>query len=123
MARVRDTDEGVCKEICCKEEVIAKTKAALPPEQEVMELAEAFGVLSHKTRLKMLLALAQGELCVCDVAHVVGLSLSATSHQLKTLRQHKLVSYRNDGRMAYYSLNGKGNEVLSLVQGVRSRPK
>jgi DNA-binding transcriptional ArsR family regulator len=78
-------------------------EAQLPPE-----LAEFYKLLGNATRLEILLALAQGELCVCDVAHVLELTVAAISHQLKLLRDQGWFSMRNDGEMAYDRLNSKG---------------
>ncbi len=97
---------GVCAVPCFKEELVAEIKGWLPDDSEVRRVATLHGALADPTRLKILLALSRGELCVCDVSHVIGLSISATSHQLRLLRNLNLVSYRNDGKMAYYSLTG-----------------
>ncbi len=67
-----------------------------------------FAALADKARLKILYALREGqELCVCDVAHVVGTTISTASHHLRKLRNLKLLKYRNDGKMAYYSLKSE----------------
>lgn len=94
-----------CTIPCYKAELVARLQADAPAEPVIDGLADLFGLLADPTRLRMIAALASGEeLCVCDVANVVELSLSATSHQLKKLRQAGIVSHRNDGRMAYYRL-------------------
>ncbi|HEX21634.1 MAG TPA: ArsR family transcriptional regulator [Actinobacteria bacterium] len=69
------------------------------------ELAELFKVLGDPTRIKIIYILSVEELCVCDIAGVLGLSVSAVSHQLRTLRNLKLVKFRREGKMAYYSLD------------------
>ncbi len=97
---------GVCAVRCFKEELVREIKGWLPDDSEVRRVATLHGALADPSRLKILLALSRGELCVCDVSHVLGLSISATSHQLRLLRNLSLVSYRNDGKMAYYSLTG-----------------
>ena len=68
------------------------------------DVTDGFKVLSHPTRVHLLQALSTGELCVCELAEVVGLSMSATSHQLRDLRRLKLVEFRMEGRLAFYSL-------------------
>jgi DNA-binding transcriptional ArsR family regulator len=74
-----------------------------------------FAALADRARLKILYALKDGEeLCVCDVAHVLGTSISTASHHLRKLRDLKLLKYRNDGRMAYYSL--RSDLACTLVQ-------
>ena len=104
-----------CTVPCFNVELVQEIKGTLPEEQSVHAVAALYGALSDPTRLKILYALSKGELCVCDVSHVLGLSVSATSHQLRTLRNLNLVSYRNDGRMAYYSLP-ENSAVLPLIQ-------
>lgn len=98
-----DTPE-VCNVPCFKEELVTKIKTLLPDETEIRQIASMYGALADPSRLRVLLALSHEELCVCDVSHVIGLSISATSHQLRILRNLNLVNYRTDGRMAYYSL-------------------
>ena len=67
-----------------------------------------FAALADGTRLKLLHVLRSGdELCVCDVAHVLGISVSSASHHLRKLRELKILAYRNDGKMAYYSLRDR----------------
>ena len=94
----------VCKTPCFKEELVTQIKTLLPDETEIRRIAALYGALADPSRIRVLLALSHGELCVCDVSHVIGLSISATSHQLRILRNLNLVNYRTDGRMAYYSL-------------------
>ncbi len=96
---------GVCAVPCFKEELVTTIKNWLPDNERVKQVAALHGALGDPTRLKILLALSHGEeLCVCDISHVIGLSVSATSHQLRLLRNLNLVSYRTDGKMAYYAL-------------------
>ena len=109
-----------CGVPCFNVELVQEIKEALPGETDVRAVAVLYGALADPTRLKILYALSKGELCVCDVSHVVGLSVSATSHQLRTLRNLNLVSYRNDGRMAYYSLP-ENSAVLPLIQSALPR--
>lgn len=77
----------------------------MPSEETLEETRVLFAALSDRARLKILCALKNGEeLCVCDVAHVLGTTVSTASHHLRKLRDLKLLRYRNDGKMAYYSL-------------------
>ena len=115
-------ENGVCAVPCFKEELVAEIKGWLPDDVEVRKVASLHGALGDPSRLKILLALSRGELCVCDVSHVVGLSISATSHQLRLLRNLDLVSYRMDGKMAYYSLAGDAF-VLSWIEQSLARRK
>lgn len=75
-----------------------------PPVQDVEDLADVFGLLSEPGRLRLLMALLEGELCVSDLAAVADLSESSTSHALRILRAHRVVTVRRSGRMAYYQL-------------------
>lgn len=75
-------------------------------------MAEFFSALSDPHRLKLLSALAQQELCVCDLAAAVKMGESAVSHQLRILRSHRLVKYRRQGRNVYYSMAEKHIETL-----------
>jgi ArsR family transcriptional regulator len=74
-------------------------------EATLLRLAASFKVLGDPTRTKIISALLQEELCVCDLAALIGISQSAISHQLRVLRNTNLVKYRKDGRIAYYSLD------------------
>jgi len=96
--------EETCRVVCFNEELVATIRGGMLPEEELQDLAEFYKLLGNSSRLKILYALGQGELCVCDLAHVLGLSIPATSQQLKQLRQRGLLRHRSDGRMAYYSL-------------------
>ncbi|MQA05525.1 MAG: metalloregulator ArsR/SmtB family transcription factor [Streptosporangiales bacterium] len=77
----------------------------MPVESDLADTADIFGLLAEPSRLRLLLALLDGELCVCDLAAVTGLTESATSHALRLLRAHRVVSVRRSGRMAYYRLD------------------
>jgi DNA-binding transcriptional ArsR family regulator len=82
------------------------------------ELAETFRTLGDPTRVRMLDALSQSELCVCDLATLIGLSESAVSHQLRLLRNLRLVKARREGRMVFYALDDR--HIITLFrQGLR----
>ena len=83
---------------------VSAVRAAMPAEGDVRDLADVFGLLADPGRLRLLVALLGGELCVCDLAAAAGMSESATSHALRNLRAHRVVTVRRAGRMAYYSL-------------------
>lgn len=94
-----------CETPCDEEELVTRMENELPPAEVLEQIADIFGLLSDGTRLKIISALAvYQELCVCDLSNVVELSLSATSHQLRKLRDAGVVSKRRDGRLTYYSL-------------------
>lgn len=109
---------------CCEVEVIDHVKVerarqALPAPETIATLAETLRALGDRTRLLIVAALAaEDELCVCDLATLVGVSDSAVSHSLRTLRQLRLVRYRKVGKIAYYALDDA--HVAQLVtEGVR----
>jgi len=105
-----------CKVPCFDHDKVGQIKAALAEEeQNLPQLAEFYKLLGNTTRLKILLAMAQGELCVCDIAHVLTLSVAATSHQLKLLRDQGWLRKRDDGKMVYYRLHSE--DLLKALQG------
>ncbi|MCK2218736.1 metalloregulator ArsR/SmtB family transcription factor [Actinomadura sp. ATCC 31491] len=83
---------------------VAAVTDRMPAVQDLADTADVFGLLSDTNRLKLLVALLDGELCVCDLAAVTGQSESAVSHALRLLRAHRIVAARRAGRMAYYRL-------------------
>ena len=83
---------------------VADIRASMPADEQVAELADVFGLLADPGRLRVLVALLEGEMCVCDLAAAAGASESAASHHLRLLRAHRVVKVRRAGRMAYYSL-------------------
>ena len=109
-----------CAIPCFKEKLVKKLKHDLPSDEILEEARVLFSALSDRARLKILFALQGGiELCVCDVAHVLDTSISTASHHLRKLRDLRLLKYRNDGRMAYYSLRNK--EAADLVERICGR--
>lgn len=99
------------------EEIIKKVEETMPPEEEMQDLAEFFKVFGDATRLKILFALLCSEMCVYDIANVIGMSQSAVSHQLRILKQMDLVKNRRDGKTIYYSL-ADSHIVNILNQGL-----
>ncbi len=107
-----------CEITFVNRERIAQVKKRLKPDSTINQLSETFKALGDTTRLKIIYALSQAELCVCDIAALFGLTESAVSHQLRILRNMRLVKYRKDGRMAYYSLDDEHIEGL-FNEGLR----
>jgi len=100
--------DDLCNVPCFKEDLVARLREAMPQDHQLEEARVLFAALADRTRLKVLHALSSGEeLCVCDVAHVLQMSVSAASHHLRKLRDLKILKYRNDGKMAYYSLRDR----------------
>jgi DNA-binding transcriptional ArsR family regulator len=85
-------------------ERVAVVAASMPAHGDVAEVADVFGLLADPGRLRVLVALLEGEMCVCDLAAVAQASESAVSHHLRLLRAHRVVHVRRSGRMAYYRL-------------------
>jgi ArsR family transcriptional regulator, lead/cadmium/zinc/bismuth-responsive transcriptional repressor len=84
---------------------VRSARTAMPSDRMVRALAETFSALSDPTRVRVISALAGEELCVFDLARLLGLTGSAISHQLRLLRGQRLVKYRKEGKIAYYSLD------------------
>jgi len=93
-----------CEVVCCHEDVVESVKGRMPPEDELLDLAELFKVFGDTTRIKILYVLFEAEMCVCDIAEILGMSQSAVSHQLRIIKQAKLIKNRRDGKTVYYSL-------------------
>ncbi|KUO74703.1 MAG: ArsR family transcriptional regulator [Clostridia bacterium BRH_c25] len=87
------------------EEVVVKVRESMPEEETLYDLAELFKVFGDTTRIKILCALFESEMCVCDIAALLCMNQSAISHQLRVLKQARLVKYRKDGKAVYYSLD------------------
>ena len=85
-------------------DLISSVGADLPDEEMLYDLAELFRIFADSTRIKILYVLFESEMCVCDIAQVLGMTQSAISHQLRLLKQSKLVKFRRDGKTIYYSL-------------------
>jgi ArsR family transcriptional regulator, lead/cadmium/zinc/bismuth-responsive transcriptional repressor len=92
---------------------VARARTEAIAETEITRLAMTYRILGDPTRLKIIMALRGGEMCVCDIAAFLGLSESAVSHQLRRLRELSLVSSRRDGQILYYRLDD--NHVLELA--------
>ena len=94
---------------CCEEkfvhnEIVQQVNQDLPADEILYDLAELFKVFGDSTRIKILYALFEAEMCVCDIALLLGLSQSAISHHLRVLKSAKLVKYRREGKTVFYSL-------------------
>lgn len=99
------------------EEIVKKVDESMPPEEEVKDLAEFFKVFGDPTRLKIMLALLCSEMCVYDIASLLGMTQSAISHQLRVLKQMDLVKNRREGKVIYYS-PADSHIVSILSQGL-----
>jgi len=104
MAKRMGASDGLCEVNYINEERVAEARTSLPSERVLRRSAEAFAVLASPARLRILRALEDRELCVCDIAQLLGLSMSGTSQQLRKLRDLGAVDYRSEGKLAYHTL-------------------
>jgi len=104
--------EDTCEIKIINQEKVNSVKKQLMKEETFLDISETFKTLGDKTRIKILHALSKEELCVCDISAVVGMSTSLVSHQLRSLRDKKLVKYRKQGKSVYYSLDDDHVEQL-----------
>lgn len=95
----------VCKCSVIHEDVVEKVTKAMPSEDKLYDLAEFFKVFGDTTRIRIICALFESEMCVCDIAHTLNMSHSSISHQLRVLKNAKLVKPRREGKTVYYSLD------------------
>ncbi len=98
-------EDYICKVNLVHEENVLKVKAGMDSDDNLYELSELFKVFGDQTRVKILSALVSSELCVCDIAYLLNMSQSAISHQLRILKQSKLVKFRKDGKVVFYSIH------------------
>ncbi len=105
VAAGKKTGPDVCEVHYIDRKRVQYVEKRMQANTVINNLAETIQVLGDPTRIKIIFALSQKELCVCDLAGLLGLSSSAVSHQLRVLRNMRLVKYRKEGRIAYYSLD------------------
>lgn len=98
-------------------EAVSRVREQLPQDELLYDLAELFKMFGDSTRIKILYALLESELCVYDLASVLRLTQSAVSHQLRVLKNGKLVKFRREGKIIYYSL-ADDHVVSMLAQGM-----
>lgn len=99
--------------LCVREDVVEKVMQQMPPEEILYDLAELFKVFGDSTRIRILYALFESELCVNDMAQLLGISQTAVSHQLRVLKNNKLVRFRKEGKIVFYSLSD--DHVRSII--------
>ena len=108
------SEDDTCQIKYVNQELVTALLKSQHDNKIVSGLAEIFGVLADPTRLKICMFLSESELCVCDLAAMLNISESAVSHQLRLLRSLRIVKYRRDGKMAFYTLDD--NHVTSLIK-------
>ncbi len=114
----KSSEQVKCDCTIIHEEVVARAGQKMPPEESLYDLAEFFKVFGDTTRIKIIWALFEEEMCVCDIAHLLNLTQSATSHQLRVLKQARLVKPRREGKNIYYSLDDEHIEAI-FNQGLK----
>ena len=93
-----------CEFMFVHQEIVERVNAAMPAEETLFDLAELFKVFGDSTRIRILFVLFESEMCVCDIAQLLNMTQSAISHQLRILKQMKLVKSRREGKTVFYSL-------------------
>lgn len=111
MMKQYDVDQ--CDYICAHEELITQVTQEMPEEEVLYDLAELYKVFGDTTRIKILYVLFEAEVCVCDIAQLLNMSQSAISHQLRVLKNSKLVKSRREGKTVFYSL--ADNHVRTII--------
>ena len=98
------SDRAECEYISIHDEIVDRVNETMPSEDELYDLAELYKVFADSTRIKILYVLFESEMCVCDISKLLEMSQSAISHQLRVLKQSKLVKFRREGKTVFYSL-------------------
>lgn len=106
-------NEFICSKKCPHYKKIKEVELTSPNDDCVIEVADMFKIFADSTRLKIICAIINEELCVCDLCELLGLNQTTVSHQLKTLRDAKLVKSRREGKQIFYSL--KDNHVKQII--------
>ena len=110
----KDTKMVYCDCDAIHEDVLNEVRENMPEDAYLYELADLFKLFGDSTRIKILWALEQSEMCVCDMAVLLGMTKSAISHQLRTLKQTNLVKFRKEGKNVFYSL--KDDHVKKILE-------
>jgi DNA-binding transcriptional ArsR family regulator len=110
-------ETGLCDHTHVDDEVVARVNQVMPDDEILYDLAELFKIFGDSTRIKILYVLFEAEMCVCDIAQLLNMTQSAISHQLRALKQSKLVKYRREGKTVFYSL-ADGHVRTIIGQGM-----
>ncbi len=94
-----------CEYMHIHKDLVKKVEETMPLTEELFDLAEFFKIFGDSTRIKILYVLFESEMCVCDIAQVLNMTVSAISHQLRILKQARLVKFRKEGKSVFYSLS------------------
>ncbi|MBR2942311.1 MAG: winged helix-turn-helix transcriptional regulator [Clostridia bacterium] len=110
-------DIECCEQVKVHEALLSAVRENMPREETLYDLSELFKVFGDSTRIRILFVLFEAEVCVCDLAAALGMTQSAVSHQLKILKQNKLVKARREGKSIFYSL-ADGHVRTIIDQGL-----
>lgn len=99
-----EPDVERCEFLHVHQDIVEAVQQQMPEEERLYDLAELYKVFGDSTRIRILYVLFEAEMCVCDIAQLLSMSQSAISHQLRVLKQSRLVKYRRDGKTVFYSL-------------------
>lgn len=113
----KNTDVGVCEEIFVHKELMNRAIKRMPGDDILIDLAELYKIFGDSTRIKILYLLFEEEMCVCDIAEALKMTVSAISHQLRILKNAKLIKFRKEGKSVIYSLADE-HVGLILAQGM-----
>ena len=105
MIDIDKLNDEKCEVTLIHENNVKKAINELPDDELIADLSDMFKIFGDQTRMKILMALESGELCVCDIAAVMNMSQSAISHQLRVLKQSNIVKTRREGKVVYYSIS------------------
>ncbi len=107
------TKDEICDALCVHKEKVDAVKKNMVNSEKLLDLSDLFKVLGDHTRVRILDALSQSELCVCDLSEILGMTQSAISHQLRVLRSSKVVKFRKEGKNVIYNLDDE--HIFSLL--------
>ena len=110
---MKKTEVECCTVTCIHDNTVRRGREMMPAEEKMKELADFYKVFGDATRIKILCVLLESEVCVCDLAEILGMTQSAISHQLRVLKQMKLVKNRREGKTVYYSL--ADDHILTII--------
>ncbi len=105
MISIEEKNMDVCRSTVIHEDNVRRAMEQMPEEQVLYDMAEFFKVLGDSTRMKIISALFESEMCVCDLSAALNMTQSAISHQLRVLKQANLVKFRREGKVVYYTLS------------------
>lgn len=105
MKEEKENQVECCEWLHSHPDIVNKVQSSMPGEDTLYRLTGLFKVFGEPTRIKILYVLSQGETCVCDIAQILNMTQSAISHQLRILKENRLVKFRKEGKTVFYSLD------------------